>query len=120
MANPKNLVSWTVITVCLGALVWMKASRPEGDQTAQFPIRSVNIICPYAAGGGTDLFARGLARSAEPMLGQPVIVSNITGGAGAVGHSAGILAPPDGYTVTAVTFELVSLPLQDLVPLHPR
>ena len=116
MANPKNLASWAVITVCLGALVWMKASRPKGDQTAQFPTRPVNIICPYAAGGGTDLFARGLARSAEPMLGQPVIVSNITGGAGAVGHSAGILAPPDGYTVTAVTFELVSLPLQDLVP----
>lgn len=116
MVNPKNLISWAVISVCLSALVWMKVSRPTGDQTALFPTRTINIICPYAAGGGTDLFARGLARSAEPLLGHPIIVSNITGGAGAVGHSAGILARPDGYTVTAVTFELVSLPLQDLVP----
>lgn len=107
-------LGWSVIVLSLAALVVMRLGR--STDAAQFPERPVTIICPYAAGGGTDLFARGLARAAEQHLGQSILVNNLTGGAGALGHAAGIAAAPDGYTVTAVTFELVSLPLQGLVP----
>jgi tripartite-type tricarboxylate transporter receptor subunit TctC len=109
-----SYLSWAIILLCLAGLVVLRLGR--SSDAANFPERPVTIICPYAAGGGTDLFARGLARAAEKPLGQTVIVNNITGGAGAVGHAAGITARPNGYTVTAVTFELVSLPLQGLAP----
>lgn len=112
-------VDWlSRIIVVLGiiGLGWMWLTRAGEEALENFPSRTLTIISPYAAGGGTDLFARGLARAAEAELGRTITVANITGGAGAIGHAAGIIARPDGYTITAVTFELVSLPLQGLAP----
>lgn len=83
---------------------------------AAFPTKSVTAICPWSAGGGTDTILRGLAKETEPFLGQGITVVNKTGGGGAIGHGAGIQARPDGYTVTMITFELISLPPQGLVP----
>lgn len=85
-------------------------------QSADFPTKKVTLICPWSAGGGTDTILRGLAKEAEPFLGQNITVINKTGGGGAIGHGAGIAARPDGYTVTMVTFEIISLPPQGLVP----
>lgn len=81
-----------------------------------FPEKTVTVICPWAAGGGTDTILRGLARQTEPFLDQNITVINKTGGGGAIGHGLGIAARPDGYTVTMITFELISLPPQGLVP----
>ncbi len=112
----RDLVPWTLVVVCLGLMIGLRVQRWNQGSGLDFPSRALTIICPFSSGGGTDLFARGLARAAEPILGQTVLVNNITGGGGAVGHAAGLLARPDGYTITAITFELVSLPLQGLVP----
>lgn len=115
MRFSKDHFSWAIIVLALAALVTMRVQR-GADDGGKFPSRPLSIICPYPAGGGTDMLARALARSAEETLGQTITVNNITGGGGAVGFAAGLLAPPDGYTVTMVTFELVSLPLQGMVP----
>jgi tripartite-type tricarboxylate transporter receptor subunit TctC len=45
----------------------------------------------------------------EKDLGQPVTVVNRTGGGGAVGHTAGTTAAPDGYTMTIVTVEITMM-----------
>jgi tripartite-type tricarboxylate transporter receptor subunit TctC len=87
-----------------------------GDKTEKFPTKPVTLIVPWAAGGGTDAVARGLAKATEKSLGQTITVNNITGGGGAVGFGAGLNAKNDGYTVTMITFELLSLPPQKLVP----
>lgn len=50
-----------------------------------------------------------MADQLQQKFGQPFVVVNRTGGSGAVGHSAGALAPPDGYTVTMATFELSTM-----------
>jgi tripartite-type tricarboxylate transporter receptor subunit TctC len=84
--------------------------------SADFPKKQVTVICPWSAGGGTDTILRGLAKATEPFLGQNITVINKTGGGGAIGHGAGIAAKADGYTVTMVTFEIISLPPQGLVP----
>jgi len=84
--------------------------------SSDFPKKKVTIICPWSAGGGTDTILRSLSRSTEPFLGQNITVINKTGGGGAIGHGLGIAARPDGYTVTMVTFEIISLPPQGLVP----
>ncbi len=106
--------SMGIVAALLVALGWMRWTR-DGT-SSEFPQRGLTLICPYSPGGGTDLFCRGLARAAEPLFGRSVTVANVTGGGGAVGFAAGLLARPDGHTLTAVTFELVSLPPQGLVP----
>lgn len=96
-----------------------EAQQPEQqaeEPKIEFPTKGVTMIVPWAAGGGTDAVARGLSKAAEDYLGENVTVNNITGGGGAVGFGSGLSAQPDGYTVTMITFELISLPPQGLVP----
>lgn len=76
----------------------------------EFPTKSVQLIVPYSAGGGTDAVARALADATKDHLGQSIAVVNKTGGGGAVGMTEGAKAKADGYTVTMVTVELTTLP----------
>lgn len=76
---------------------------------AAYPEKSVTIICPWGAGGGTDRVARFLAAELENEYGSPFVVVNQTGGGGAVGHGAGAYAKPDGYTLTLVTLEISTM-----------
>ena len=50
-----------------------------------WPRRTVRIVLPYAAGGGTDIFVRTLAEGLRPILGQAVVVENRPGANGVVG-----------------------------------
>ncbi len=106
--------AWIIIVVAIGGLAFMKYERQK--EHGSFPDRPISLICPFSAGGGTDLICRKLAHEAEKRLGVSVLVNNITGGGGAVGHAAGRLAAGDGYTILSATFELISLPVQGLVP----
>ena len=71
-----------------------------------YPSRPITLICPWAAGGGTDRVARQIAASLERELNVPVNVINATGGAGVTGFTRGALARPDGYTMMVMTVEL--------------
>jgi tripartite-type tricarboxylate transporter receptor subunit TctC len=78
---------------------------------AEYPVRPVQIVVPYNAGGGTDLTARLIAQTMEKHLGGTVIVRNQPGGGGAIGTSAIVHAKPDGYTIgTGSQGPLVMLP----------
>ncbi|MDG2223869.1 MAG: tripartite tricarboxylate transporter substrate-binding protein [Rubripirellula sp.] len=95
------------------------------DRTASYPSRPITLVCPWAAGGGTDRVSRQMAILLEQRLGQPVSVINATGGKGVTGHSRGLKARPDGHTLTMMTFELntmhwaglTELTYEDCVPL---
>lgn len=87
---------------------------------ARWPARPVQIICPWAAGGGTDVVARIVANLLEKELGQPFNVVNRTGGSGVVGHTAIANATPDGYTLGIVTAELCMLHWQGLMEITYR
>ena len=54
----------------------------------------------------------------EKELGQQVTVVNLTGGGGALGHTAGATAASDGHTITMVTIELTMMHWMDLTPLR--
>lgn len=60
------------------------------------------MLIPFAAGGSTDVTTRALAKAAEPHLGQPVVIVNKPGAAGAVAMGELKRAPADGYTVAVV------------------
>ncbi len=70
---------------------------PAGAQ--DYPAKTIHIIVPLAAGGGTDLLARVIATKLRDKFGQPVTVENRTGAAGNIGADAVFKAPPDGYTL---------------------
>lgn len=116
--DPRDAAAWMIVGVGILALIGMRWHRMRSSGV--FPERPVTIICPFSPGGGTDMLLRHVAHAAEPILGRPVIVNNITGGGGAVGHAAGRLAAPDGYTVAGITFELISLPIRGLAPFTYR
>src|SRR5437660_9070074 len=73
---------------------------------AQYPQRPIQLIVPWAAGGGTDATARIIGSLLEKELGQPVNVVNRTGGSGVVGHQAIASSPSDGYTIGMITVEI--------------
>ncbi len=63
------------------------------------PNKPIEVIVPYAAGGGQDVAARIFAKYAEEYVGQKIVVNNREGGSGTIGHTALANAKPDGYTL---------------------
>jgi len=65
----------------------------------EYPHKTINIVVPLSAGGGTDLLARVIAEKMRGLFGQPVTVENKPGAAGNIGAHAVFHAAPDGYTL---------------------
>lgn len=75
---------------------------------ANFPSKPITIIAHTGAGSSTDIFARQLAKAAEPVFGQPVVVVNRPGGSGATQMALLEGSNPDGYTVGVNTISHVT------------
>jgi tripartite-type tricarboxylate transporter receptor subunit TctC len=104
-----NLLQRAFIALCALAVA--------GAAFAAYPDRPIQLIVPWAAGGGTDATARIIGTLLEKELGQPVTVVNRTGGSGVVGHSAIASAAPDGYTIGLITVEIGMMHWQGLTDL---
>jgi tripartite-type tricarboxylate transporter receptor subunit TctC len=67
---------------------------------AAYPDRAIKLIVPYAAGGGSDFFARVVSQPLGDVLGQSVVVDNRPGASGMIATSAVARSlPADGYTM---------------------
>lgn len=104
MRKKLMLLIFTLLTLCAFA--------------KDYPSKNINMIVPFSAGGGTDAVARKLGSLMEKELGTSVVIVNKTGGAGAVGMTYGATQKKDGYTITMITREIVSLPLMKLSPIN--
>jgi len=115
MLKNKKLNVFLVFTVFL-SIYLVACSNSEQGASEDFPNKSINLITAFAAGGSNDSIARTLAEASEDILGQKVIVENLTGGSGSIGQAAGANAKPDGYKLTLVTASIVSNPLFNDLP----
>ena len=66
---------------------------------AEYPERSVTLICPFPAGGAMDIVARNLVEAMKRHFPKPVAVVNRPGAAGTIGNAEVVQARPDGYTI---------------------
>ncbi len=64
-----------------------------------FPNKPIRLIAPFPPGGEIDLVARGLGQKMTESMGQPVVVENVAGAAGAIGSERVAKSAPDGYTI---------------------
>ena len=87
----KLIFATAALTTILGGM---------GAAVAQtYPLRPVMMIVPLATGGSTDTIARIMAEGMRSVLGQPVIVENVTGAGGSIGVGRIARSAPDGYTI---------------------
>lgn len=103
------------------ALAAMLAA-PAVLRAQSWPSRPITIICGFSAGGTTDALARVLASNLSERLGQPVLVENRTGAAGAIGMTAVANAKPDGNTLLfSAVGQLTVVPhVSANLPIDPR
>lgn len=95
----------------LGSLL-MAASAFSPVWANNYPVKPINLIVPYPAGGPSDFFARKVQPDAASRLGQPMVIENIGGAGGAIGLSKVVNAPADGYMVSLGSpMELVLTPM---------
>ncbi len=66
---------------------------------ARWPAKPVNMIVPFAAGGGTDAFGRPLSAQFTKQTGQNLVIENRGGAGGTLGASLAAKAAPDGYNL---------------------
>lgn len=81
-----------------GALALASVVLPQAAQAQAWPERTITFIVPFAAGGGTDAFARPMAAQLDKQLNQRIIIENRAGAGGTAGASAAAKAEPNGYT----------------------
>lgn len=78
---------------------------------SDYPAKTIELIVPVAAGGGTDLVGRAFAEASKKYLPQqPMIVINKPGASGAIGTAELINAKPDGYKIGIIICEITIIP----------
>jgi tripartite-type tricarboxylate transporter receptor subunit TctC len=105
MISTKSIVTTTAATLVVIAV----SALFETSAQETFPSRPVTLVVPFPPAGMADLSARPLAAALEKQFGQPVVVLNRPGAAGATGIQYASTQKPDGYTllVTLVSFSTI-------------
>lgn len=85
-----------------------------------FPSKPIKIVVPYPAGGVVDVIARVVGERMAQTLGQPNVIENRIGAAGAIGTEAVARAAPDGHTlVLASPSHTTNISLYSKLTWHP-
>jgi len=97
------------------ALTGMLALGAGPASAQQYPVKPVQLMVAFPAGGSTDVAARIVAAIAEKQLGQPILVVNKGGAGGQVGWTEMSRQRPDGYYLG-----FINLPALNTVILDPE
>jgi tripartite-type tricarboxylate transporter receptor subunit TctC len=80
-------------------LMFLPAFVPAAHAAGKYPVKSIQLIVPYAPGGGSDITGRIFCDAFKNILPEAMVVSNIAGAGGMNGMSAAARAKPDSYTI---------------------
>jgi tripartite-type tricarboxylate transporter receptor subunit TctC len=83
------------VAVVLGASILVASA----GEAADFPMRPIRLISPFAPGGGNDILSRTIANAITKDLGQSVVVDNRPGANTIIGMEIVAKSMPDGYTL---------------------
>lgn len=100
----------------LSGLVWCSANVSHAQS---YPGKTIRMIVPIAAGGGTDTMARLISQRLSEQLGQTIFVDNRPGAGSVIGTELLSKAAPDGYTLMTVAPEFVINPSLRKLPYDP-
>ena len=97
--NQRVVSVLVVLLMVFGLLVstWAEGAREDGSKP--WPSKPVTIVVPYSAGGDTDFNSRTYAKYLEKELGQPFVVTNVTGSGGSIATRKVYESDADGYTI---------------------
>lgn len=91
-------------------------SGGDGDERSSsdlgvtdYPSQPIEVVIPYAPGGGQDRFARAISTTAGDYLGVPMVVRNIPGGAGTVGNAGVARNEDDPHKILFSNFGSMTL-----------
>ena len=108
------------LTAMFGSIIMFVLVLGSTQAMAGYPERPITILVGFAPGGSMDLSARALARSAEKILGQSIIIENKAGGTGTIALAALLSQNPDGYTLCATPSSvLIRVSQTQQVPFKP-
>src|ERR1700754_2610761 len=79
------------------AVVWCSLNAVGPTTAETYPSHTITMVVPFSAGGPTDTLARIIAARMQVLLGQSIIIENVTGAAGTIGVGRVVRAAPDGY-----------------------
>jgi tripartite-type tricarboxylate transporter receptor subunit TctC len=101
--------STVMISRTRAALALAFAAVSAGAAAQDYPARSVRMIVPFAAGGGSDLHARMLATALGKIWKHSPVIENMGGAGGGVGAANVAKSAPDGYTIFFVTHPILAI-----------
>lgn len=87
---PKRILGAAIAAVLAGA----------ATAAVAFPNKTVTIVVPFAAGGGTDITTRTMQQPMAEALGGNVVVKNTAGAGGTIGVAEVAQSRPDGHTLS--------------------
>jgi tripartite-type tricarboxylate transporter receptor subunit TctC len=85
------------------------AAAPGAARAQAWPSRPINVIMPLQAGSASDVAIRVLADRMSELLGQRMVVENITGAAGLIGAERAARAAPDGHTLASLNNSILTI-----------
>ena len=86
-----------MLLIRLALVLLIAGIQPAAAQ--DYPTRFITIVAPFAAGGPSDTVARVIAAPMSKVLGQQVVIENVTGAGGTLGSARVAKASADGYTL---------------------
>lgn len=111
--NKKNIGILAAIVVgCIVAFFVFRTDSGKdlnsaGEEGGWVPNRSITMLVPWSAGGGSDLCVRTLVPYLEKELGVSITVINSTGANGWIAWNELVKADPDGYTIAQMNIPTV-------------
>jgi putative tricarboxylic transport membrane protein len=109
-----------MVRIILGALMLAVCATAPAQQ--KYPSRTVEVVVPYAPGGGTDNLMRMITGIIDENKWSPVAmnVNNRAGGSGAIGYNYLINKKGDPHVVAGATPMIVSGKIEGRLPGNHR